>query len=110
MQSAYMKLPKHTEIQNVTDADKYSWLENYAGSSGLCSPIPIQVLSTQGVPVDQLEIDRWESAVTYCPLLRSPANYVPDTVDLTQDTEARYVAKRSLHLHCCSYFKDCREI
>ncbi|KAJ9573501.1 hypothetical protein L9F63_009065, partial [Diploptera punctata] len=71
------------------DADKYSWLENYAGSSGLRSPIPTQVLSEQGVPVDQLEIDRWESAVTYCPLLLDPANYVPDTVDLTQDTEAR---------------------
>lgn len=71
------------------DADKYSWLENYAGSSGLRSPVPTQVLSPQGVPVDQLEIDRWESAVTYCPLLTDPASYVPDTVDLTQDTEAR---------------------
>ncbi|PSN34733.1 Pantothenate kinase 4 [Blattella germanica] len=71
------------------DADKYSWLENYAGSSGLRSPIPTQVLSAQGVPIDQLEIDRWESAVTYCPLLLDPANYIPDTVDLTQDTEAR---------------------
>ncbi|XP_069676632.1 4'-phosphopantetheine phosphatase isoform X2 [Periplaneta americana] len=71
------------------DADKYSWLENYAGSSGLRSPIPTQVLSAQGVPMDQLEIDRWESAVTYCPLLFDPSNYIPDTVDLTQDTEAR---------------------
>ncbi|XP_067014229.1 4'-phosphopantetheine phosphatase [Anabrus simplex] len=71
------------------DADKYSWLENYAGSSGLLSPIPIQVLSAQGVAIDQLEIDRWESAVTFCPLLADPANYIPDTVDLTQDTEAR---------------------
>jgi type II pantothenate kinase len=86
----------------VTDADKYSWLENYAGSSGLRSPIPSQVLSAQGVPVDQLEIDRWESAVTYCPLLHDPANYVPDTVDLTQDTEARYQQSFffSLHSHC----------
>ncbi|KAJ4429005.1 hypothetical protein ANN_26001, partial [Periplaneta americana] len=73
----------------VADADKYSWLENYAGSSGLRSPIPTQVLSAQGVPMDQLEIDRWESAVTYCPLLFDPSNYIPDTVDLTQDTEAR---------------------
>ena len=77
----------------VTDADKYSWLENYAGSSGLPSPIPTQVLLARGVPVDQLEIDRWESVVTYCPLLHDPANYVPDTVDLTQDTEARYGAR-----------------
>ncbi|GLG95538.1 Pantothenate kinase 4 [Gryllus bimaculatus] len=71
------------------DADKYSWLENYAGSSGLRSPVPSQVLSPQGVPVDQLEIDRWESALTYCPLLHEPASYIPDTVDLTQDAEAR---------------------
>lgn len=77
------------------DADKYSWLENYAGSSGLPSPIPTQVLLARGVPVDQLEIDRWESVVTYCPLLHDPANYVPDTVDLTQDTEAR-----EYWLHC----------
>ena len=48
------------------------------------------MLLARGVPVDQLEIDRWESVVTYCPLLHDPANYVPDTVDLTQDTEARY--------------------
>lgn len=102
--SLYQIFITNTEMSCVTDADKYSWLENYAGSSGLCSPIPIQVLSAQGVPVDQLEIDRWESAVTYCPLLRDPANYVPDTVDLTQDTEARYLTKLSLHLHCCSYF------
>ena len=73
----------------LVDADKYLWLENYAGSSGLRSPIPTQVLSAQGVPVDQLEIDRWESAVTFCPLLYDPANYTPDTVDLTQDKEAR---------------------
>ncbi|XP_049852310.1 4'-phosphopantetheine phosphatase isoform X1 [Schistocerca gregaria] len=71
------------------DADKYSWLENYAGSSGLRSPVPTQVLSAHGVAVDQLEIDRWESAVTYCPLLADPAAYIPDTVDLTKDTEAR---------------------
>nr|CAD7409828.1 unnamed protein product [Timema poppensis] len=68
------------------DADKYSWLENYAGSSGLHTQIPTQV---QGVSMDQLEIDRGDSAVTYCPLLAHPALYIPDTVDLTQDTEAR---------------------
>ncbi|CAG2057763.1 unnamed protein product, partial [Timema podura] len=70
----------------LKDADKYSWLENYAGSSGLHTQIPTQV---QGVSMDQLEIDRGGSAVTYCPLLAHPALYIPDTVDLTQDTEAR---------------------
>lgn len=43
------------------------------------------------VPVHQLELDRWEPALTYCPLLKDPANYIPDTVDLNADQEARWV-------------------
>lgn len=43
------------------------------------------------VSVDQLEMDRIDQGVlVYCPLLDQPASYVPDMVDLTQDTEARY--------------------
>lgn len=75
-----------------TDADKYSWSENYAGSSGLQSPLPEHKLHSLPVTVsvDQLEMDRIDQGVlVYCPLLREPANYVPDMVDLTQDTEAR---------------------
>ncbi|XP_063235013.1 4'-phosphopantetheine phosphatase isoform X2 [Bacillus rossius redtenbacheri] len=71
------------------DAEKYSWLENYAGSSGLSTHIPTQMPNAQNVPVDQLEIDRGDTAVTYCPLLADPSAYVPDTVDLTRDCDAR---------------------
>lgn len=80
----------HFFILFIPDTNKYSWQENYAGSSGLHSPLPTQALSSKSVIFDQLEIDRWDSAVTYCPLLKEPADYVPDTVDLTQDEEARY--------------------
>ncbi|XP_018912276.2 4'-phosphopantetheine phosphatase isoform X1 [Bemisia tabaci] len=66
------------------DSDKYSWLENYAGSSGL------QKSADSGAaPFGQLELDRWESPLRFCPLLKDPANYIPDTVDLNADQEAR---------------------
>lgn len=42
-----------------------------------------------GIKIDQLEIDQAESAVTFCPLLKDPATYNPDTTDLAQDKEAR---------------------
>ena len=72
----------------LADGDKYSWLENYAGSCGLKTG-SVLPSSNSNVPIHQLELDRWESALTYCPLLRDPANYVPDTVDLNADEEAR---------------------
>ncbi|KAK4012056.1 hypothetical protein OUZ56_021157 [Daphnia magna] len=74
------------------DADKYSWSENYAGSSGLQSPLPGHRLPSLpvAVSVDQLEMDRIDQGVlVYCPLLDQPASYVPDMVDLTEDAEAR---------------------
>ena len=80
---------------NKIDADKYSWHENYAGSSGLQSPLPGHKLPSlpMAVNVDQLEMDRIDQGVlVYCPLLAEPASYVPDMVDLTQDTEARFVS------------------
>ncbi|KAG8277191.1 Pantothenate kinase 4 [Homalodisca vitripennis] len=67
--------------------DKYSWLENYAGSSGLQTQA--SVVLENGVPVDQLELDCWQSPLLFCPLLADPTNYVPDTVDLNADHEAR---------------------
>ncbi|KAK3925782.1 4'-phosphopantetheine phosphatase [Frankliniella fusca] len=70
------------------DTDKYSWQENYDGSSGLQGTVVTPLLS--GLPVSQLEIDRWESAVGFCPLLADPADYTPDTVNLTQDNDARH--------------------
>lgn len=75
------------------DADKYSWSENYAGSSGLQSPLPGHKLPSLpvAVNVDQLEMDRIDQGVlVYCPLLDEPASYIPDMVDLTEDSEARY--------------------
>ncbi|XP_017887843.1 pantothenate kinase 4 [Ceratina calcarata] len=65
--------------------DQHSWLENYAGSSGFKDSIPTDL----GIQVDQLEIDQAEYAVTFCPLLKDPASYNPDTTDLAEDKEAR---------------------
>ncbi|XP_065296776.1 4'-phosphopantetheine phosphatase [Dermacentor albipictus] len=66
-----------------------SWSENYAGSSGLQSPIPAQLSQHNSTMIDQLEMDRFEWQLVYCPLLADPARYLADTVDLTQDAEAR---------------------
>nr|XP_054931825.1 4'-phosphopantetheine phosphatase-like isoform X1 [Dermacentor andersoni] len=66
-----------------------SWSENYAGSSGLQSPIPAQLSQHNSTMIDQLEMDRFEWQLVYCPLLADPAHYLADTVDLTQDAEAR---------------------
>jgi len=71
------------------DTEKYSWLENYAGSSGLNEVINTSAIS--GIPVSQLEMDRGEATVCFCPLLADPASYIPDTVNLTEDHEARYL-------------------
>ncbi|XP_076052846.1 4'-phosphopantetheine phosphatase isoform X2 [Oratosquilla oratoria] len=71
--------------------DKYSWGENYAGSSGLQSPLP-QMKTSSGWPggtIDQLEMDRCDQQLTFFPLLAHPEEYIPDTVDLTKDKEAR---------------------
>ena len=48
------------------------------------------------VSVDQLEMDRFDQSLVYCPLLDEPAAYVADTVDLTQDTEARFGGSTSM--------------
>ena len=73
------------------DADKYSWSENYAGSSGLRSPLPEHKLPSLplSVNVDQLEMDRVDQQLVICPLLEQPASYTADMVDLTRDSEAR---------------------
>lgn len=42
-----------------------------------------------------LELDRLEKALLPCPLLWNPDSYLPDTVDLTRDSEAR-----EYWLHC----------
>lgn len=72
------------------NTDKYSWGENYAGSSGLNSPLPnAQGNGWPGCSIDQLEIDRIDQALSFFPLLNTTEEYVPDTVDLTKDEEAR---------------------
>ncbi|XP_042242173.1 4'-phosphopantetheine phosphatase-like isoform X3 [Homarus americanus] len=72
------------------DTEKYSWGENYAGSSGLQSPLPHPpVGGWPGGTIDQLEIDRCDQQLTFFPLLAHPEEYVPDAVDLTKDKEAR---------------------
>ena len=73
------------------DSAKYSWGENYAGSSGLQAPLPVSASGDflGGNNIDQLEMDRFDQQLTFFPFLSHPNNYVPDTVDLTQDKEAR---------------------
>ena len=38
---------------------------------------------------DKLELDRFAKPLVNCPLLLDSASYFPDTVDLTQDSQAR---------------------
>lgn len=77
------------------DAEKYSWGENVAGSSGLASPKSscghgsqhYQSICDHGF--DMLELDRLERPLLACPLLLDPSSYIPDTVDLMHDVDAR---------------------
>ncbi|XP_068218382.1 4'-phosphopantetheine phosphatase [Palaemon carinicauda] len=72
------------------DPENYSWGENYAGSSGLQSPLPRpHEVGWPGGTIDQLEIDRCDQQLTFFPLLANPKEYIPDAVDLTKDKEAR---------------------
>ncbi|XP_053776753.1 4'-phosphopantetheine phosphatase isoform X3 [Desmodus rotundus] len=71
--------------------NQYSWGENYAGSSGLMSASP-ELCPTQRArsgTFDLLEMDRLERPLVNLPLLLDPSSYVPDTVDLTDDAQAR---------------------
>ena len=38
---------------------------------------------------DKLELDRFAKPLVTCPLLADIPGYLPDTMDLTQDSEAR---------------------
>ncbi|XP_053403677.1 4'-phosphopantetheine phosphatase-like [Mercenaria mercenaria] len=72
------------------DAELYSWEENFAGSSGLADPKPSPLIIQQrNSEFDMLEFDRLEKALLPCPLLLDQDSYLPDTVDLTQDPQAR---------------------
>ncbi|XP_064615382.1 4'-phosphopantetheine phosphatase-like [Liolophura sinensis] len=72
------------------DGGLYSWGENYAGSSGLQSPQGSAFqFKTRSSTFDMLELDKLSKPLICCPLLLDPASYIPDTVDLTHDREAR---------------------
>ncbi|KAH9490709.1 Pantothenate kinase 4 [Bulinus truncatus] len=73
------------------DAERYSWGENLAGSSGLASPkqMNAEVVQELSNNFSMLEINRLDRALQPCPLLLDVNSYFPDTVDLTQDKDAR---------------------
>lgn len=72
-------------LYGAEQSNEHNWLENYAGSSGFKDSVSTGL----GIKVDQLEIDQAENAVTFCPLLKDPASYNPDTTNLVEDKEAR---------------------
>ncbi|EEC06708.1 pantothenate kinase, putative [Ixodes scapularis] len=66
-------------------------LHSVSHCSGECGCV-LSDLSASDLPtrlIDQLEMDRFDWQLVYCPLLEDPAKYLADTVDLTQDAEAR---------------------
>ncbi|KAJ7998611.1 hypothetical protein DPEC_G00206690 [Dallia pectoralis] len=71
--------------------NQYSWGENYAGSSGLMSVSPDlnPMQRTRSGTFDMLEMDRLERQLVNLPLLQDPSSYIPDTVDLSEDAQAR---------------------
>ncbi|XP_035376047.1 4'-phosphopantetheine phosphatase isoform X1 [Electrophorus electricus] len=73
--------------------NQYCWGENYAGSSGLLSVSPelnpMQRERSGTFLFDMLEMDRLERQLVNLPLLQDSSSYIPDTVDLTEDTLAR---------------------
>ncbi|XP_005102785.1 4'-phosphopantetheine phosphatase [Aplysia californica] len=73
------------------DAERYSWGENLAGSSGLQSPKHTSASYMQKMSMDfaMLEINRLDRPLLPCPLLLDVSSYLPDTVDLMQDGDAR---------------------
>ncbi|CAG5127707.1 unnamed protein product [Candidula unifasciata] len=73
------------------DSERYSWGENLAGSSGLASPKHTNgsFMRQMSTNFAMLEINRLDRALLPCPLLLDVTSYFPDTVDLTQDADAR---------------------
>lgn len=73
------------------DTMNYSWTENLYGSSSFRARFPEDKRDSKdsSLEIDHLEIDRFESQLRYCPLIKEPDGYVADTVDLTRDDDAR---------------------
>jgi len=70
------------------DTSNYAWTENLYGSSSFRAGWPHKDRDSS-LEVDHLEIDRFDSQLGCCPLLKDADNYSPDTVDLTHDHDAR---------------------
>jgi len=67
-----------------TEDWSHSWTENYAGSSGF-----VDNSSLVRGALEILEMDRAERPVAFFPLLSADQAYTPDTVNLSNDPEAR---------------------
>uniref|UniRef100_A0A915ITW2 4'-phosphopantetheine phosphatase n=1 Tax=Romanomermis culicivorax TaxID=13658 RepID=A0A915ITW2_ROMCU len=86
------------KLHNIDAANFYTWSEHYAGSTGLLlkpkNPVaraknPQQSQNSNSNLIQLLEMDCSQKNLTSCPLLADATHYNPDTVDLTQDGEAR---------------------
>jgi len=71
--------------------EDYSWAENLYGSSSFKTSYQNIARDSKdnSLEFDHLEIDRFDSQLSFCPLIEDPADYFPDTVDLTRDDAAR---------------------
>jgi len=71
--------------------ENYSWGENLYGSSAFQAQCHSHHRDSKdsSLEIDHLEIDRFESQLSFCPLIEDPTEYVADTVDLAKDHDAR---------------------
>eukprot|EP00088_Acartia_fossae_P030687 TRINITY_DN3168_c0_g1_i2.p1 TRINITY_DN3168_c0_g1~~TRINITY_DN3168_c0_g1_i2.p1 ORF type:complete len:628 (-),score=114.81 TRINITY_DN3168_c0_g1_i2:357-2132(-) len=72
----------------AVDTSNYAWTENLYGSSSFRACWPHKDRDSS-LEVDHLEIDRFDSQLGCCPLLENADAYIPDSVDLTHDHDAR---------------------
>jgi len=81
----------------AVDTSNFSWTENLYGSSSFQAEFPSLHRDSKdaSLEIDHLEIDRFDSQLGCCPLIREPEKYIADTVDLTRDDDARVY-----WLHC----------
>ncbi|KAJ8310602.1 hypothetical protein KUTeg_012467 [Tegillarca granosa] len=73
------------------DTENFTWGENFAGSSGLGSSQSnfFRYGRQRSSTFDMLELDKLDKPLQKCPLLLDPNSYLPDTVDLNEDDDAR---------------------
>ncbi|XP_022319339.2 4'-phosphopantetheine phosphatase-like [Crassostrea virginica] len=83
---AFIRGAKEEDTRGLT------WGENLAGSSGLGSYSknhPWRDRKNQSSTFEMLELNQLERALLPCPLLLDQQSYLPDTVELTEDSAAR---------------------